>query len=569
MKELLNQISAKLSRNDHDRIWILVVNLDYAYGQMKLAPETSKHCKFAVTGENMNGYYRFLKRFYGPGDIPTTSQEKIDKTLGHQTPIWLDDIIIVTRRTKEDYTRKLYSVLSKLENEGYRASKKTSKFYQKETIMIGHTISQNGIRPNKEKTDAINNLKPPTNTKTLKSFLGAIQCFAKFIPNLSEKTDTRQLLKKGTKWDCRTDRDTDFSKIKQEITKRPCLAHYNRNKENIVTTDASKTGLGIALWQKQGNNELKANAFASRHLNDAEKNNSIGELEILAVFWGLERFRSHLYGKQVQLYSNHQALEPFLKRNKAKEQNSARLTRWLDRLNHFDISLKLTAGKEIKFTDFISRNHTKNPEPQENYEKEFVINAIAQLVTVNVRIGRIFNQSDGENATNGTNLRDTRSLNDTRRCQTNKSHCDSNYRTQQPHLITITNNFHSETDNEQNARYFCVEGQLRYHWGADQERMGIINRRDKSAETFKLVTKRIEVAKPGAMRPHWTKSLGREIYVPRRPEEIERREIKRIDLQLKRKERIPHRRRLFQTPWRRNTAENDTKRRNSLRKRDT
>ena len=59
------------------------------------------------------------------------------------------------------------------------------------------TISQDGIRPNKEKTDAINKLNPPTNTKTLKLFLGAIQFFAKFIPNLSEKTDNmRQLLKK-------------------------------------------------------------------------------------------------------------------------------------------------------------------------------------------------------------------------------------------------------------------------------------------------------------------------------------------------------------------------------------
>ena len=83
-------------------------------------------------------------------DIPTIFQEKIDRTLSHQTPVWLDDIIIVTRGTKEEHTRKLYSVLSKLENEGYRASKKKSKFYQKETVWLGHTISQDGIRPNKK-----------------------------------------------------------------------------------------------------------------------------------------------------------------------------------------------------------------------------------------------------------------------------------------------------------------------------------------------------------------------------------------------------------------------------------
>ena len=75
----------------------------------------------------------------------------------------------------------------------------------------------------------------------------------------------RQLLKKGIKWEWTTDRNTDFNKIKQELTKRPCLAHHNRNKENIVTTDASKTGLGIELWQIQRNNELKPIAFVSRY----------------------------------------------------------------------------------------------------------------------------------------------------------------------------------------------------------------------------------------------------------------------------------------------------------------
>ena len=76
MDELINQISSELSKNESDPIWIPVIDLDYAYGQMRLAPETSKHCNFAITGEKINGYYRFLKGFYGPADIPTIFQEK-------------------------------------------------------------------------------------------------------------------------------------------------------------------------------------------------------------------------------------------------------------------------------------------------------------------------------------------------------------------------------------------------------------------------------------------------------------------------------------------------------------
>ena len=181
MDELLNQISAELSKNDTNPIWIFVLDVDYAYGQTKSAPETSKHCTFAITGEKINRYYRFRKGFYGPADIPRKFQEKIDRTLGHETPVWLDDVIVVTRGMKEEQTKKLESVLTKLENEGYRANKKKSNFYLKETVCLGHTISQDGVRPNKEKTKAINKLNPPTNTKTLKSFLGAMQYFAKIL----------------------------------------------------------------------------------------------------------------------------------------------------------------------------------------------------------------------------------------------------------------------------------------------------------------------------------------------------------------------------------------------------
>ena len=83
------------------------------------------------------------------------------------------------------------------------------------------------------------------------------------------------------------------------LTEGPCIAHYAKDKDNMVTTDASKTGLRFTLWQKQDNGDIKPIAYGSRYLNDTEKNYSIGELELLAVVWGLEKFRFYLYGKKV------------------------------------------------------------------------------------------------------------------------------------------------------------------------------------------------------------------------------------------------------------------------------
>ena len=100
------------------------------------------------------------------------------------------------------------------------------------------------------------------------------------------------------------------------LTEGQCLAHYAKDKDNMVTTDASETGLDITLWQKQDEGKIKPIAYGSRYLIDTEKKYSIGELELLAVVWGLEKFRFHLYGKKVYLYTDHQALEPILKRNR-------------------------------------------------------------------------------------------------------------------------------------------------------------------------------------------------------------------------------------------------------------
>ena len=184
---------------------------------------------------------------------------------------------------------------------------------------------RNQTVPNKLK--AIKTLKRPNNEKELKSFLGAIQCLSKYIDNLSAQTDSlRQLLKKDmdwiwTKehthmdWIWTKEHTQAFENIKQKITEIPCLAHYNSDYPNIITTDASTKGLGATLWQEQPDGKLKLIGFASRFLSDTEKKYAINELELLAVVWGLEQSRLYIYGKPIKLPTDHQALEPLIKRN--------------------------------------------------------------------------------------------------------------------------------------------------------------------------------------------------------------------------------------------------------------
>ena len=399
MEELISKISAKIT-NGEGEIWMSKIDLDYAYGQAKLAKEAAKHCVFSIIGGDFTGHYRFKKGFYGLSDIPTVFQEHIDNVLEFKTPVWLDDIICVTNGSIDDHEKELREVLKKLQNAGYRASEKKTELFKKELTWLGYFINQNGVKPIEDKTEAITKLAAPKNVKELKSFLGSIQHLSKFINNLSKKTDRmRRLLKKDVKWDWTAEIDDDFEQLKKEITEAPCLAHFDPKRDNYITTDACNTGLGATLWQKEGI-VFRPIAFASRFLTDCERKYAINELELLGASWGLEHFRYYVYGKRVNLLTDHQALQPLLKKNRAHKQYSARLTRWLDRLSHFDINIQYTAGKNIPLTDYLSRHpivpteiaeleNKADGQNEAEADEEFVINQIYGLFEFNRERGSI------------------------------------------------------------------------------------------------------------------------------------------------------------------------------------
>ena len=108
-------------------------------------------------------------------------------------------------------------------------------------------------------------------------------------------------MRKDEPWILGEEQGKDFKQTKQMLTDKPCLAHYAKDKCNIVTTDASKTGLGITLWQKQDNGKIKPITFGRRYLNDTKKNCSIGEIELLAVVWGLEN-SDFIYTERKYIY---------------------------------------------------------------------------------------------------------------------------------------------------------------------------------------------------------------------------------------------------------------------------
>ena len=117
----------------------------------------------------------------------------------------------------------------------------------------------------------------------LRSFLGALNQFNKFIPYLAQLYfPFRNLLKKDNEWNWGEEHEKAFKLKNKEIKKATMLNHFKRQCPLRIICDASKSGLGAVL-QHEENNEWKPISFALRFSTELESKNSINELEFLAI----------------------------------------------------------------------------------------------------------------------------------------------------------------------------------------------------------------------------------------------------------------------------------------------
>ena len=138
---------------------------------------------------------------------------------------------------------------------------------------------------------------------------------AKFLARLSERTDKlRKLLNKNREWKWVTEQENYFETIKRMLSEEPGLAHYAKDKDNIVTTDAIKTGLGITL-SKTNRWGIKTDSIRKQIPKRQRKKLFNWRTRLNSSGVGLEKFRFYLYRKKLFLYTDHQPLESLIKQN--------------------------------------------------------------------------------------------------------------------------------------------------------------------------------------------------------------------------------------------------------------
>ena len=139
-------------------------------------------------------------------------------------------------------------------------------------IYLGHRIDAGGLHPVADKLQALQEAPSPTNVTELKSYLGLVTYYAKFLPNLSTTlAPLYELLRRDQEWKWSSQQKQAFQESKELLMSSQLLVQFDPSLEIHLACDASAYGIGAVLSHKMPDGSEKPIGFTSRTLTDAEK----------------------------------------------------------------------------------------------------------------------------------------------------------------------------------------------------------------------------------------------------------------------------------------------------------
>ncbi|XP_064470186.1 uncharacterized protein K02A2.6-like [Ornithodoros turicata] len=330
------------------------LDLKDAYQQILLDEES----KNLVTINTQKGLYRYVRLPFGVSTAPALFQRIMENLLQdlRGVVVYFDDIL-VTGKDDDDHKKNLDIVLRRLEEAGLRLKLEKCIFMAPRVHYLGYVITEAGLHPDPKKVEAVTKAPAPTNVKTLQSYLGLVNYYRKFLPDLSTVLHPlNKLLGANAPWTWGTEQQLAFQKSKDLLTSARVLAHFDPKKPLVLVCDASPYGVGAVLAHRELSGEELPIAYASRSLMPAECNYSQLDKEALAVIFGVLRFHQYLWGHSFEIVTDHKPLLGLLAHDKPVPNNcSPRLLRWALTLSSYRYELVYRQGSRIAHADGLSR----------------------------------------------------------------------------------------------------------------------------------------------------------------------------------------------------------------------
>ena len=326
------------------------IDLKKAFHQIPMNPDDI--CKTAVI--TPFGLFEYLKMPFGLRNAAQTFQRHIDhvlRGLDFVSP-YLDDILVFSEDTAS-HLDHLHTIFQRLNDNNLLINANKCAYFASEVQFLGHSISSFGVSTIPGKLDVITNLPLPKSVTNLRSFLGAVNFYHRFIPMASSLLAPLSALAVGPKtatisWT--DDAKSTFEKVKYALTKLVTLKFYDPKCDLQLTTDASDFAIGAVLQQIR-NGIPEPVEFFSRTLNSAQKNYSAFDRELLAIHDAVKHFRNLLDGREFSILTDH---KPLIHLSTLRNP-SPRQLRHTTFLSEFKFSISHVAGKDNVVADYFSR----------------------------------------------------------------------------------------------------------------------------------------------------------------------------------------------------------------------
>ena len=330
------------------------LDLAHAYLQLPLDEEAQQLC----TINTHKGLFRYHRLPFGVSSAPAIFQRCMDSLMQglKNVFVYIDDIL-VAGSSVEEHLETLQKVMERLTAANLRLKKSKCFFLQHSIEYLGHIISEKGIQPTEEKVRAIKEMPSPRNVGELRSFLGILNYYGKFLPNLSARlAPLYKLLHKNVRWSWEEPQEMAFQEAKKALQADSLLVHYDPSRPLILACDASQYGIGAVLSHEMEGGTERPIAYISRTLTSAEKRYSQLDKEGLAIIFGVTRFHNYLHGRKFVIESDHQPLSYLFSENRGIPQMaSARIQRWALTLSAYSYSIRYKAGRKLANADAFSR----------------------------------------------------------------------------------------------------------------------------------------------------------------------------------------------------------------------
>ena len=347
------------------------LKLDAASGfwQIPLDEESS----FLTCFNTPFGRYEFKRLPFGIKSAPEifqrTMHQLFDDIQGCEI---IADDILVWGIDEESHDERLRRVMERVQEVGLKLREEKCRFRVRSVTYVGHQLTSDGVKPDTSKVAAILEMPTPKNKQEVQRFMGMIQYLGKFIPNLAEKSKPlRDLMRKDTPWVWNHEQEDAYDELKQACSKPPTLAFYDVNKPVTISVDSCQSGLGAVCMQND-----QPIAYASRALTDTQQRHAQIEKELLAIVFGCERFHDFIYGKQVQVETDHKPLEAIFR--KSLNESPMRLQSMLLRLQRYDLEVYYKPGSELYIADAFNRAYL-DIQPEDQLEEELEVHVVLPM----------------------------------------------------------------------------------------------------------------------------------------------------------------------------------------------